>query len=642
MAFNTALSGLRAASSDLEITGNNIANAATSGFKSSRAEFGDVYAAAFVSGGNTIGGGVVLQSAKQQFSQGTINYTQNALDLAINGQGFFLMKQDGTNVYSRNGTFNIDKDGYVVSNTGAKLQGQRADEQGNPVGEPTDLVLDAKDLSPKATTRISETMNLNASAEILEKQTATIKTAGIGISNAQLGEDNGYTAGTIKYNGKPVNIPSSANMQASAIAAELSDLKGVTASATTTARLAVNSAFPVNANELLINGQSFTGNDINELAADINSASGLTATVVGGEVEIVSSTGANLLFDLTAVPGSGVNFTVQGIIEGTASGAPITLDETNAAARNGVVGGQIEITLSSNTRLTEAETSNVFIANPVAVQNPPTNTFDPKNPETYNSTTTTTVYDSEGVPHNMTQYFVRVPNRPGAEEGTLWKTIVQIDGRDVGGTDPDNPEPAVFELKFNGDGSFDEVSSEQILITNWMPRNPEGVPTGAFGPRQPAELPIPEPATSSNFIIDPSNATSFGGSFAVNSLTQNGYGKGSMTGVEVSENGTIYARYSNGETKSLGQLMLARFPNMQGLTPLGDSLWADSIDSGQPIIGAPSAGQMGGITAGALEGSNVDLTKELVNLILAQRNFQANAKSIETSDAVTQTIINMR
>jgi flagellar hook protein FlgE len=119
MAFNTALSGLRAASSDLEITGNNIANAATSGFKSSRAEFGDVYAAAFVSGGNTIGGGVVLQSAKQQFSQGTINYTQNALDLAINGQGFFLMKQDGTNVYSRNGTFNIVNVGYVVSNTGA-------------------------------------------------------------------------------------------------------------------------------------------------------------------------------------------------------------------------------------------------------------------------------------------------------------------------------------------------------------------------------------------------------------------------------------------------------------------------------------------------------------------------------------------
>lgn len=642
MAFNTALSGLRAASSDLEITGNNIANAATSGFKSSRAEFGDVYAASFVSGGNTIGGGVVLQSSKQQFSQGTINYTQNALDLAVNGQGFFMMQQDGSNIYSRNGTFNIDKDGFVVSNSGAKLQGQRADEQGNPVGEPTDLMLDAKDLSPKATTRISETMNLNASAEVLEKQTSTIKTSGVGVSNAQLGQDNGYTLGTIKYNGKPVNIPSSDNMQASAIAAELSDLKGVSATATTTARLTVNSGFPVNANELLINGQSFTGNDIDELASNINGASGLSATVVGGEIEVMSSTGGDLLFDLTAVPGSGVNFNVQGIVEGAAAGPAITLDETDAAARHGTVGGQVEITLTSNTKLTEADTTNIFIANPVAVQNPSTNTFDPKNPDTYNSTTTTTVYDSEGVPHNMTQYFVRVPNRPGAEEGTLWKTIVQIDGQDVGGTDPNNPEQAVFELKFNGDGSFDEVSSEDILITNWMPRNPEGVPTGAFGPRQPAELPIPEPATSSNFIIDPSNATAFGGAFAVNSLTQNGYGKGSMTGVEVSEDGTIYARYSNGETKSLGQLMLARFPNMQGLTPLGDSMWADSIDSGQAIIGAPGAGQMGGITAGALEGSNVDLTKELVNLILAQRNFQANAKTIETSDAVTQTIINMR
>lgn len=642
MSFNTALSGLRAASSDLEITGNNIANAATAGFKSSRAEFGDVYAAAFVSGGNTIGGGVVLQAAKQQFSQGTINYTQNALDLSVNGQGFFMMKQDGSSVYTRNGTFNIDKDGFVVSNGGARLQGQRADDQGNPVGEPTDLVLNAKDLSPKPTTRVTETMNLNASAEVLEKRSSTIKASGAGVSNALIGTDNGYTAGTIKYNGKPVNIPSAVNMQASAIAAELSDLGGVTATASTTARLTVGSAFPVAANQLLINGQTFTGNDVAELAANINAASGLSATVVGGSIDLTSSTGADLNFDLSASVGSGAQFTVQGVVDGTLAGAAIALDEANAATRHGIIGGQVEITLTSNTKLAEATGTNIFIANPVAVQNAPTNTFDPRNPATYNSTTTTTVYDSEGVPHNVSQYFVRVPNRPGAEEGTLWKTVVQIDGRDVGGTDPDNPTQAVFELKFNGDGSFDDVSSEKINISNWMPRNAEGVPTGAFGPKNPPVLPIPEPATSSNFVIDPSNATAFGGAFSVNSLTQNGYGKGSLSGVEVSDDGTIYARYSNGETKSMGQLQLARFPNMSGLTPLGDSLWADSIDSGQAIIGSPAEGQMGSIQAGALEGSNVDLTKELVNLILAQRNFQANAKTIETADAITQTIINMR
>jgi flagellar hook protein FlgE len=113
-------------------------------------------------------------------------------------------------------------------------------------------------------------------------------------------------------------------------------------------------------------------------------------------------------------------------------------------------------------------------------------------------------------------------------------------------------------------------------------------------------------------------------------------------GTEVAENGTIFARYTNGQSLVLGQVLLADFPNQQGLTPIGGSEWSESFVSGQPIPGIAGAGAFGLLKSGALEDSNVDLSEELVDLIVAQRNFQANAKTIETNTAITQTVINLR
>jgi flagellar hook protein FlgE len=104
----------------------------------------------------------------------------------------------------------------------------------------------------------------------------------------------------------------------------------------------------------------------------------------------------------------------------------------------------------------------------------------------------------------------------------------------------------------------------------------------------------------------------------------------------------VFARYTNGQALTLGQVALATFANPQGLSPVGNTAWAESFDSGQPVIGSPQSGSRGAIQAGGLEDSNVDLSAELVNLILAQRDYQANAKTIETNNAVTQTIINLR
>src|SRR5690606_17413025 len=131
MSFNIGLSGMRAASKDLNVTGNNIANAGTAGFKQSRAEFADVYASSMGVSKNAVGSGVQLANISQQFTQGNINYTQNALDLAINGKGFFQVSNNGALSYTRAGYFGTDREGFLVDNFGYNLQGYTVNEDGN-------------------------------------------------------------------------------------------------------------------------------------------------------------------------------------------------------------------------------------------------------------------------------------------------------------------------------------------------------------------------------------------------------------------------------------------------------------------------------------------------------------------------------
>jgi flagellar hook protein FlgE len=138
------------------------------------------------------------------------------------------------------------------------------------------------------------------------------------------------------------------------------------------------------------------------------------------------------------------------------------------------------------------------------------------------------------------------------------------------------------------------------------------------------------------------SVTQFGSAFSVNALVQNGFTTGQLSAVDIGDTGIITARFTNGQSSTLAQVALANFANDQGLTQLGDSTWAESFESGAALVGAPLTGSLGALQSGALEGSNVDLTEQLVALITAQRNFQANAQVIETADAITQTIINLR
>ena len=398
MSFNTALSGIQAASADLGIIGNNIANSATTGFKSSRAEFADVF--------TSIGQGVRVQAAAQQFSQGNIAFTDNPLDLAISGKGFFQLESSGSTVYSRSGNFKLDSSGNVVNNEGYSLLARQAASDGTVTGAVAPLQL----------------------------------------SNAYV------------------------------------------------------SANP------------------------------------------------------TAALSSGINF---------------------------------------DARETETDSSWSMVAGV---------------PDTigYNSSTTTTIYDSLGNDHTISLYFSKLDPATNPNE---WNVRTLIDG--------------VLEdttsVTFNNDGTYNA---------------PANIPI-AFDPGGGA-------AAGQSFVMDLSGSTQYGSDFAVTSLNQDGYTAGQLLGVDVDKSGIVFARYSNGQSQTVAQVVFANFANVQGLKPIGDTAWAESFASGTPVVSEPGTAGLGLLQSSALEESNVDLTAELVNMIVAQRNFQANAQTIQAEDTVTQSIINLR
>lgn len=415
MPFRIALSGLNAATTDLEVTGNNIANAATNGFKESRAEFADLFSGAIQdSSSNAVGKGVRVAKVAQQFGQGSIDFTSNNLDLAISGQGFFVLQQtDGSQAFTRAGAYSVDRDGYVINHAGDRLQvydaapGVGGSTTFN-TGVLADLQLPTTPSSPQPSTTITAALNLNSSQEA------------------------------------------------------------------------------------------------------------------------------------------------------------------------------------------------------------PTAAFNTANPASYNSSTSTTVYDSLGNAHTATLYFRK--QDPAISPNT-WDQYIFINGTQVG---------TANALTFDPNGTLTQINGAATSTAT----------LAAFDPGNGAAL--------MNLDIDFGGTTQYGSAFSVNNLSQDGYTSGRLAGVDIDAQGVIFARYTNGQSAPLGKVALAKFNNQQGLRQSGDTKWSESFASGTPQLGEAGTSSFGQIQSGALEASNVDIASQLVNLITAQRNFQANAEVISTTDSITQTIINIR
>jgi len=409
MSFQQGLSGLNAASKQLEVIGNNVSNANTVGFKQARAEFADVFANSLSGGGaSQIGIGTKVSNVAQQFTQGNITATNNSLDIAINGGGFFRMSNNGSITYSRNGQFQMDKFGYIVDAENKRLTGYTASNTGVlSTGAPAEININTGDLQPSA-----------------------------------------------------------------------------------------------------------------------------TAAVVG----------------------------------------LVNLDSRNSSL--------------------------------------PAAGFDPTDPTTYNNSTAVTVFDSLGNSHTLQSFFVKTA--PGA-----WNVYTAADGVSTTAL----PTPTAT-LTFTGTGLTPTVTPSNAAPVSFA------VTTGAT-------TPVP-------LTLDYSGSTQFGSNFSVNSLSQDGYTSGRLAGFNTGSDGTIIGRYTNGQSKTLGQVVLANFINPNGLQSLGGNAWAESATSGASLVGTPNTGSLGVLQSSATEDSNVDLTAELVNMITAQRVYQANAQTIKTQDQVLQTLVNLR
>lgn len=448
MSFNIGLSGLSAANKALDVTGNNIANVSSTGFKASRAEFGDQYAASIkaTAGSTTVGSGVKTQTVSQMFNQGNISTTEQSLDLAINGEGFFTMSNNGTKVYTRAGEFFSDKSGYIVNSEGNNLQGYSVDANGTlQTGVLSNLKIDTSNLNPQPTSTMSETLNLNSSA----------------------------TAPTVTP-------------------------------------------------------------------------------------------------------------------------------------------------------------------------------FDATNVNSYNFTYNTEIFDSQGNSHQLNQYFAK------DDVSNTWTMYTLIDGRNP--SDPTNTTVVAPSTKSIGETPLQNTigftTSGALSLTDTASpgaTDPAGmtVVNGVFtlSDWKPAAKDSSGTWVSNGSVASPTikldmtSITQYNSTSAVTAKDQNGYATGELSSLSVDSTGAIFATFTNGQSKTIGQVAIANFANVQGLTPVGGTKWKESFASGVPIIGAPETGTLGSIQSNALEDSNVDLTSELVNLIKEQSNYQANAKTISTQSTIMQTLI---
>ncbi|CAJ1815348.1 flagellar hook protein FlgE [Aeromonas salmonicida] len=265
--------------------------------------------------------------------------------------------------------------------------------------------------------------------------------------------------------------------------------------------------------------------------------------------------------------------------------------------------------------------------------------FDPTNSATFAHSTSVTIYDSLGAPHVITKYFVRhedpvtpgTPMTPGTWSMYMYEGDKPIDIAS-GAPSPGPGIPTGVQMTFTSGGKLDPaltIPAPPAPIKTVTLGTAAGIINNGADPTQAVEIRL-------------SDVTQYNSPFNVTKLTQDGATVGNLTKVEITPDGIVSATYSNATTLKVAMVALAKFANSQGLTQVGDTSWRQSLLSGDALPGTPNSGTLGSIKSSAVEQSNVDLTSQLVNLITAQRNFQANSRSLEVNSSLQQTILQIR
>lgn len=286
--------------------------------------------------------------------------------------------------------------------------------------------------------------------------------------------------------------------------------------------------------------------------------------------------------------------------------------------------------------------------------------FDLSNPENYTHSLPMTVYDSLGNPHQLTQYFVKVAEN--ANGNSEWEVYYKFDDKFLSAAAPGTDEgssgtPGVPGTPSSGAGTAGGAyTMGEDMLRHRLEFDPAGRLVGPFVDVDddgnmtrvlPYDLSVTaigedgSPATNLTITLDYNGSTQFGGDFSP-SFAQNGYTTGEYASMSIASNGDIIANYTNDESKVMGQLVLADFNNLNGLQPIGGNAWIETGVSGAAILGTPGTNGLATLKGQAVEESNVDMSQELVNMIIAQRTYQANAQTIKTQDQILQTLITLR
>lgn len=686
----TALTGINSASTGLGVISNNISNAQTIGFKSSRAEFADL----FYGAQNTPGTGSRTQAVTQNFNQGAINDTGNSLDLAISGEGMFILS-DVTGrydaVYTRNGSFKLDKDGFITDQMGNKLQGFSKDATlSTPSSNVYKTILEPMNIGnlnkvPKATSQATFDLNLNGQDPVTYNVTAS--------GGKQSASGVAFTANNLKdlsYNGAP----------------NYSTTKEVFDSLGGRHRMTVNYyKESVNAPGTYPTGNASAGNSVTYtqettdwyaqyIMEDYDDATGTWYKSGSGQESSVN--GTNNQTAMAAISGAAGGLTSGGIAANasTSFGVPTTAADAGESAYN------LALALGANTtQATQAKTDasaafgtpqaafdaafgaagtlatagvitaaqgtdnssvyTAYLAAPWGAESGRLSTlFNTANPAiSFPAASNSALATLAGQQAQAAAVAMGLNASQAAQAATAAQNAVIANGgvnaaawqagfngafgsTGVATSIPDAVVQAYrFDsqgklLDFNNNGNFAQIAGNttpQAKVAapqNWFFDVPN--PNGTVG--------VTEAMT---FDADITNLTQYAGAYTIRGVTQDGYAAGDLVGVQINKDGAIEAQYSNGRSDTVAKLALANFSDKQGMQKLGNQMWAETAASGPRQLGNPQASGFGSVQAGALEYSNVDVTGELVNMIFMQKMYQASAQVISTDKTLTQTILQL-
>ena len=782
MSFYTSLTGLNAATAMLGVTSNNISNVGTTGFKRSRADFGDIFATSpLQKASSTVGQGVSLKQVSQEFSQGNISFSSNALDLAVTGDGFFPMRSaDGLQeLYTRNGSFLLNEQFNVVNSSGQRLMAATVDSTGSAnVNERVVLTIPQKTSGDaEQTSEVSLGLNFPADAPVITESFNRTNAATYNKSTALTVYDNGgngylATIYYVKTANANQNLPfnkwqtyvfigedqvnaslvqaTNANNERiyvnqygqtqpySAVKDELTTAKTQLFSLDELTDVKVSQAAEVSGSSVPETSYDWiagkTKSELtnilvtNAFSVDVD-ASGVPVSIDLSKLNTLSST-TRITGDMIAdeatnqlIKGFGTSRISNSVIGGERYGMKVVFDAVNKkfAVQSGTTGDSSSVAITSAlNNITNAlglqavsiftetvATRGIPSSAGVAYGSTPTvNTATNFNVDNTNNKFIVTVdgikstVSVDAGEYSLAEFTTALQSKINSlaeirNDGLTPKEIngvkvefdivkkafkftsgttgadsfIKISGEPIWGLSAveagrgststwikptqhvdyvnATPQPKYID----GQGNETTNSDGYIGLPSWSPvyldKGELTFDTGGklVSPVAGTQLETVYLAGGKGALtinIDYSASTQYSSAFAVLSQSQDGAPEGDLVGVTIGNDGLVSASFSNGSQRSLAKILLANFSSPVGLRQIGDSSFLTSAASGKPILGTPGSAGFGTLRAGATERANVDLTQELVDLITAQRNFQANAKAIETSSTMTSAIINLR